>query len=1047
MDLRGIAAALALVVASVPVVSAQSTDPSSGRHACAALDNTTRILSNDIQTPFDTLPDFSTGAQIASVAPGNWSSNGTWSLGRPPLAGERVIVRHNVRYDAQSTARIHTISIQEGGTLAFATNQSTKLVVGNLLVKDDGTLEIGREGQPVPFGVSAELLIADQALDTSGADPRQYGTGIIVLGTIRTEGMQKTPYARLTGDLAQGASVLTLQTAPTGWRVGDRVVLPDTHDWNENEYWWNYVSRAEVFVITAISPDGLQITLDRPATHEHPGARDGNGLLTFTPFVANLDRTVRIASENRNGVRGHMLLTYRASVKLHHTLIEDMGRTTDEPLDNTTFDSNGQVTHIGTNQIGRYPIHLHHLYGPPNPTNTGYQYEVVGNAVVNSEKWPITVHDSHFGLIQNNVVYEGTGSGVMTEDGNETANVFEGNIVMHTHGPTVGRSQDGRDGGSFWFWGFSHIVRNNVAVSFNGRAQDIVAGAGYSFNWTAATSANTKIPLFRGADLTQEGQFKLVDMQQQKILEFSDNEAVGGATGLVFWHRGTSGYSAQDDVETTLVKNLRCWHVFEECFFGYPSQNVVFDGMVVRSNPATPRFSPAGNGFRCGDYWCRNITIRNADIQGAGAGIIGDTNTNGQLYVVDSYLRNITNIRITTPATPGTRAAMPDRVALIENVRFDGWPGRTRTDVARDYSDGSHANLRTLNRVLVYDYNGTPGDNFQLFLPEQDPNFIMAQTAFDPQFPEVFIRLGSPDAGRTNADNLARYGITTSGELATCSTTRPLIAGFACPVSNTPPLDPRLTIILTGTGGGRVTSGDGFIDCGTQCSHTYQANATVTLNVTPDPGSEFAGFTGEGCGTAITLTRPVICEAMFNLPGTGPGVPEITAQPQSTAVFEGASASFSVTATGSVQSYQWQRDGQDIPGANAATYTLPFATVADSGAVFRVIVGGSSGSVTSADATLTVVPAIVRMIGFTAKPDRRNPMKIKFTAKATSPFKIKRYYFFLETDLSVLKTSSRGTLTYTYKTPGPRIAYVVAMDKRGNMNYLAVNVNPQPRQR
>lgn len=82
--------------------------------------------------------------------------------------------------------------------------------------------------------------------------------------------------------------------------------------------------------------------------------------------------------------------------------------------------------------------------------------------------------------------------------------------------------------------------------------------------------------------------------------------------------------------------------------------------------------------------------------------------------------------------------------------------------------------------------------------------------------------------------------------------------------------------------------------------------------------------------------------------------PTITAQPSGQTVVVGQSATFSVTATGGALTYQWQKNGSSITGANSATYTTPATTLSDNGAQFAVIVSNSRGSVNSSPATLTV---------------------------------------------------------------------------------------------
>jgi hypothetical protein len=86
--------------------------------------------------------------------------------------------------------------------------------------------------------------------------------------------------------------------------------------------------------------------------------------------------------------------------------------------------------------------------------------------------------------------------------------------------------------------------------------------------------------------------------------------------------------------------------------------------------------------------------------------------------------------------------------------------------------------------------------------------------------------------------------------------------------------------------------------------------------------------------------------------------PSITSQPQNTSVTVGQAASFSVAATGtSPLAYQWRVGGGAIAGATAASYTTAAASAADSGEAFSVVVTNSAGTVTSANAILTVNPA------------------------------------------------------------------------------------------
>jgi hypothetical protein len=82
-------------------------------------------------------------------------------------------------------------------------------------------------------------------------------------------------------------------------------------------------------------------------------------------------------------------------------------------------------------------------------------------------------------------------------------------------------------------------------------------------------------------------------------------------------------------------------------------------------------------------------------------------------------------------------------------------------------------------------------------------------------------------------------------------------------------------------------------------------------------------------------------------------------QPGTQTVAAGQTATFSVTASGTVPlNYQWQKNGTNV-GTNMDTYTTPATTAADDNAIFRVTVSNTAGAMTSSPATLRVTAAPV----------------------------------------------------------------------------------------
>jgi uncharacterized repeat protein (TIGR01451 family) len=90
---------------------------------------------------------------------------------------------------------------------------------------------------------------------------------------------------------------------------------------------------------------------------------------------------------------------------------------------------------------------------------------------------------------------------------------------------------------------------------------------------------------------------------------------------------------------------------------------------------------------------------------------------------------------------------------------------------------------------------------------------------------------------------------------------------------------------------------------------------------------------------------------------------EISAQPQSATVVTGSTAGFMVSALSTLPlAYQWQRNGENLAGANSPALTLPEVQLTNAGS-YRVIISNADTNVLSAVAELRVVevpdPSIV----------------------------------------------------------------------------------------
>jgi hypothetical protein len=636
-----------------------------------------------------------------------------------PEAGQGVLIKpdHVVTYDVVSDAVLPCVDVE--GTLTAATARDTRLTVVTLAVLEGGRLEIGSEREPVPADVQAEVVFADRPLDLA-RDPEQLGNGLIGLGTIRVHGAVKQPtFVRTAAEPLAGATTLELEAPPSGWQAGDTLVLPDTRQLRQNERGAAYVPQWEEVTIASIT--GATVRLLEPLRYDHRGARTPDGVLEFLPHAGNLTRNVIFRSQNPSGTRGHALFVRRPSVDIRYARFQHMGRTRMGVLDSTEFAPDGRVRRTGTNQIGRYSIHFHHAFGSLEPALNGYQFTLIGNAVDEASKWGITVHNSHYGLIRDNVVYNSRGAAFVTEDGTESFNVFEHNFALRSEGsgefaPRSGyggaTADPGGEGAGFWLRGPNNVLRDNVAANVDVFGYAIAAGA----------LGVVRIPEHKGADTSQADEAVEIDTTSAALLEFSNNEAYGATqTGVAIGWNGT-------------LRNTRVWHTSRHAVTAFPADRLVIDGLVARGDIARlqDRFENP-TGVWIGNYAAKRVEVRGANVQGLRVGVTspfflssaGEPGRGDGVAVIEnSYFRNYVGVSVATAYTPESTQA-PAKRAVVRNSQFAplaGVPQGPYAPAAVSMNYGMSTGDRTRrDPILVYDFNRQAGNTFRVFYSSDLP--------------------------------------------------------------------------------------------------------------------------------------------------------------------------------------------------------------------------------------------------------------------------------------------------------------------------------------
>jgi hypothetical protein len=474
-------------------------------------------------------------------------------------------------------------------------------------------------------------------------------------------------------ELLRGQTSVTLNPAPSGWLVGDEIAIARTEEqpeavWTQGATNW---PQPERFVLQSCA--GAVCQLDHAAQYDHWASRNSDGTLRDFPPVGNLTRDVKIYSENPAGTRGHVMDTGDAQVNMKYVEARHLGR-----------------TRVGlfspTNVKGRYAIHEH-------MQSAAAKVNVSGNAIVDSTKWPLTVHSSHNGTYAWNVIVGGDGSLLYTEVGDERDNVFEFNLAMGVVG-NGGRADNrctgdgtsmGCEGSAIWMQGAMNRVRNNVAAN----ALNCIVLWSYS-----------------------AGTF-------QPIKEFMGNEAVGCQSGVQAWELFGGGTLA----------NQKVWHITTEGFYGYTMAGITLADWVVRGDPRLPKPQHyLHQAIWFGDYGAFDTVILRPDIQNMRVGVRGQYGISGgprdpwwswplsKLLIQDgTFDKNVEDIlwRQNTLASGG--GAMAYEVRAVGNRHGPN----SVTHVAR--TGPVQPEQTGAVTVIVEDYQKDPSQDFTVWSNETAP--------------------------------------------------------------------------------------------------------------------------------------------------------------------------------------------------------------------------------------------------------------------------------------------------------------------------------------
>ncbi len=187
------------------------------------------------------------------------------------------------------------------------------------------------------------------------------------------------------------------------------------------------------------------------------------------------------------------------------------------------------------------------------------------------------------------------------------------------------------------------------------------------------------------------------------------------------------------------------------------------------------------------------------------------------------------------------------------------------------------------------------------------------------------------------------YGAITSKSVLLTVTSASALAITTQPASRTVTAPATATFQVVATGSSLTYQ---WTKNGTALSGATSASYTTPATTSADNGATFQVTVTSG--TQSLTSQAATLTVLTNAFG-------ITTQPKSQTVSAPDGATFTVLASGSNLTYQWRKNGTAISGATSASYTVSATDLNEISAMYSVLVGNGSTSVTSENATLTVM--------------------------------------------------------------------------------------------
>jgi hypothetical protein len=395
------------------------------------------------------------------------------------------------------------------------------------------------------------------------------------------------------------------------------------------------------------------------------------------------------------------------------------------------------------------------------------------------------------------------------------------------------------------------------------------------------------------------------------------------------------------------------------------SQRLVVGQVATFSVSATgspaPKYQWRFNGGNIPGATASAYSRMNIQLNDAGSYSVQLTNSQGSVVSSNAVLTVTTNIVFTLTATAGsggTVTSYPEQETYASNavvvLTANANPGSAFTGWSGDASGTQNPlTITMVKNTSVGATFLTTNSGAEEMIVESRSGGLNFGSYTDSSFSDSTLKSGAPGCGdqalgsRYATATAATITITPGLQHAGGTYLLEVTHGSATSISKT------ITVKATLTGGSFAAPGGAAASVWTTAFRSPTANiwqpvGTFTLN----PGVLQPTLRFTTTNTDLSGTSRFYSDAYRLTLQAAP--PTIATAPASQSVAVGSSVTFAVSATGTAPlTYQWLRNGTNLSGARASSYSVINATPSDVGA-YKVIVASLYGGVTSSNAVLTV---------------------------------------------------------------------------------------------